>query len=146
MCGPIASADAWKHVTGEKIEKCLSNPAPVEQQRFVLIVEGQEAFVTRGLTLRPEVVALFVEMAARERRARDLRERISLLDEPTEHAYAAFGCLVTQDRPVFTCANALGGELGFLELERVFASSLKGVLERSLQCRIILQLRAHESN
>lgn len=132
MCGPVTSADAWKHVTCEKIEKHLSNPAPVEQQRFVLVVEGQETLVAGGLALRPEIVALLIKMTAAERRARDLRERVSLFDEPAEHADAAFGCLVAQNGPVFAGANALGRELGFLQLKRVLAASLKRVLQRGL--------------
>jgi len=129
-----------------EIEKKLEDVATVELTCFELIVEAHQALVTRRLAIGLEIVTLLVKMTAEERFPGHPSDDIGFLDEPAEHASTTFRRLPKKDRPAWPHADAFGPQLGFLELEQLFATSLQGVLERGLENEIPLQLGTCEAN
>ena len=144
--GPISAPDAGQRMARLEIEKNLEDVATVELTCLELIVEAHQTLVARRQAIGLEIVALVVEMAAEQCFPGHTSDDIGFLDETAEHAGASFGRLPKKNCPGWPHADAFRPQLGFLELEQLFATSLQGVLERSLKIEICLQPRTCEAN
>ena len=145
MGGPISAPDAGQRMARLEIEKHVEDVATVELTCFELIVEAHQTLVARRQAIGLEVVALVVEMAAEECFPGHTSDDVGFLDETAEHAGASFGRLPKKNSPGWPHADAFRPQLGFLELEQLFATSLQGVLERGLEIEICLRLRTCEA-
>ena len=122
---------------GEHAQDRLDQLA-IEQLVVGLVAVAHEAVVARGLAVlagasaAAEILAgLRIEVADRQRLAGDCRQRRRILDEPAQHAGAAFGRLVDQDQSaIISRRQRLDSQLAVLELVLHLDRILEGGLKR----------------
>src|SRR5579883_2604668 len=98
MVIPTSSCDPRKSSAACEVEKRLPHLVAVQVQRFVLIIEAHQAFVTRHLATGFFVFAGRAEMARIEDPPGHRSEGVSLLHQAAEHGRAALCCLVKENR------------------------------------------------
>lgn len=145
MRSPVAAGDARQRAALCKVHQELPDAAAVELKSFILVVEAHQTFVTGCLAIGFQVIALFVEVAARQRLPRQTGDGISLFHQPAEHTRSAFGSLVDQDSPMLPVAGPLGGQFRFFQLKQLLTAALNGVLQRCFQHGTVAQFGAGEA-